>query len=115
MTHAEFELYRPTYTPKIKASLIAATEAIGKADFIILVTAQLANGEEESVFSGQQCVWMSQTNVDETAERGQLWIRRVSGRKNKSMWDEEKTVFAPERNIFYFSLPPCVDKSREDK
>lgn len=58
---------------------------------------------------------MSQTNVDETAGRGQLWIRRVSGSKNKSMWDEEKTVFAPERNISYFSLSPCVDKSREDK
>lgn len=31
------------------------------------------------------------------------------------MWDEEKTVFAPERNISYFSLSPCVDKSRQDK
>lgn len=104
MTHAEFELYRPTYTLQIKALLITPTEAIEKANFI----------SHKYMFSGHQCVWMSQTNVDETVERGQLWIRRVFGRENKSMWDEEKTVLAPERRS-PVSLLPCVDKSKENK
>lgn len=110
MTHAEFELYRPTYTPKIKALLITPTVAIKEADFIISqqIEKKKTCSQLISVCGCPRQMLMKQWREGSYGSGG-----CPAGKTNQCVM--KKRLFSPQKEMSPMSLSLCVDKYSQDK